>query len=104
MSVEEDIYFNALFEEYSSLLTESKRDIFDMFYRLDLGLSEIAEIKGITRQSVADCVSGVRKQLLSFEEKLHLLKKKDAVYQLIGRLSDENKGIGEEIKNVLGES
>ncbi len=103
MSIENDVYYNELFEEYSALLTDNKRDIFDMHYRLDLSLGEIAEIKGVTRQGVSDCIKSVKKQLEAFEEKLHFREKKNAVYRLIGGLSEENKDIGNEIEKILGE-
>ena len=104
MSLEEEVYLDELFGEYSSLLTENKKELFEMYYRLDLSLSEIAEIKKVTRQSVLDGIASIKKQLASYEEKLGFLKKKKSVYALIDRLSDENKQVGEEIKSVLGES
>ena len=54
MSVEDKVYLIGLFDEYRMLLTENKREIFDMYYQLDLSLGEIAEIKGVSRQSVSD--------------------------------------------------
>ncbi|MBO6264260.1 MAG: DNA-binding protein [Clostridia bacterium] len=104
MSVEEEVYYNYLYEEYSQLLTENQRSVFEMYFGLDLSLGEIAEIKGVSRQSAFDSVSAVKKQLVSLEEKLGLYRKKIAVYRLIEGLSEENKQIGSEIKKILGDS
>ncbi|MBR1868235.1 MAG: DNA-binding protein [Clostridia bacterium] len=103
MSLDEGVYFDRLFVEYSPLLTEKKRELFEMYFRLDLSLSEIAEINGVTRQSVLDGIASVKKQLSDYESKLGYLKKKNEVYALIDRLSDENASVGEQIKKVLGE-
>ena len=104
MSFEEGVYLDGLYGEYSSLLTENKREIFEMYYKLDLSLGEIAEIKGISRQSVQDCVATAKRQLLSYEKKLGYYGKKNEVYRLIDGLTEENKHIGEEIKKILGDN
>ena len=102
MSITDGDYLNALYEEYSSLLTDNRKDIFECYYRLDLSLGEIAELKGVSRQSVCDSLAASKKQLLFLEENLRLYEKKNAVYRLIDRLSAENKAVGEEIKKTLG--
>ena len=104
MSFEEGVYLDGLYGEYSSLITENKRGIFEMYYKYDLSLGEIAEIKGISRQSVQDSLSSTKKQLLSYEKKLGYYGKKNKVYRLIDGLSEENKQIGESIKSVLGDN
>ncbi len=102
MSVEDKVYLIGLFDEYRMLLTENKREIFDMYYRLDLSLGEIAEIKGVSRQSVSDCIASVKTQLGSFEDKLKVYAKKKAVAEELDAL-----GVGEDIKKkiakILGE-
>ena len=74
-----------------------------MHFRLDLSLGEIAEIRGVSRQSVADALSGVKKQLLFYEEKLRLYSKRQGIYALIDRLSPENKAIGDELIAIMGD-
>ena len=52
MELNDEIYYNELFAEYSSLLSPAQKEIFDMYFGMDLSLGEIAEIKEISRQSV----------------------------------------------------
>lgn len=104
MSIKDGVHFAELYGEYSSLLTENQRSVFEMYCMCDLSLGEIAEIKNVSRQSVADTVSKVKKQLEDMEEKLGFLSKKKSVYALIDKLTDKNAiEIGEKIKGVLGE-
>lgn len=66
----EKIKFMRLWDLYGGLLTPTQREITDMYFNLDLTVSEIAEQKGISRQGVSDCLSQCRKELVSVEEKL----------------------------------
>lgn len=68
------IRFMRLWDLYGGLLTPTQREITDMYFNLDLTVSEIAEQKGISRQGVSDCLSQCRKELASVEEKLGLEK------------------------------
>ena len=104
MKIGDEIYYNELFAEYSSLLSPAQKEIFDMYFGMDLSLGEIAEIKEISRQSVSDALSKAKKQLVSLEEKLGLCRKKKSIYRLIDGLSGENEYIKKEIENILGDN
>ncbi len=67
--------FIGLWDVYGGLLTEVQREITDMYFNLDLTVSEIANEKGISRQAVSDCLKGCKKQLEEYEEKLGFFKK-----------------------------
>ena len=99
MSVEDKVKFSELYDEYAPLLTKNKREVFEMHYKLDLSLGEIAEIRGVSRQSASDCIAGVKEQLSSYEEKLGVLKLKRALLSLAEGLEDEE--VKSEIKKVL---
>lgn len=104
MSIKDGEYYAELFNEYSKMLTDNQRSVFEMYCMCDLSLGEIAEIKAITRQSVLDTVSKAKKLLLEWESKLHLVEKKKAVYALIDGLNPQNvQEVGERIKNILGD-
>ncbi|MGN0806995.1 MAG: hypothetical protein ACI4MN_00925 [Candidatus Coproplasma sp.] len=62
--------FMRLWDLYGGLLTATQREITDMYFNLDLTISEIAEQKGISRQGVSDCLNICKKELAGFEEKL----------------------------------
>ena len=104
MSIKDGVYYAELYNEYANMLTENQRSVFDMYCMCDLSLGEIAEIKGVSRQSVLDTVSKTKKLLDEMEEKLCFVKRKKAIYQLIDQLQGEKAvDIAEQIKKILGD-
>ena len=75
--MKDDLHFLQLRDTYSPLLTATQREITDLYFNYDLSLGEIAEQKGVSRQSVSDCLQKCRKQLEKYEEKLGFLKTLD---------------------------
>lgn len=67
-----DLSLGFLFDFYGELLSEQRKNVFDLYYNEDLSLAEIAEQIGITRQGVRDIVKKCEKQLIDFESKLGL--------------------------------
>ncbi len=72
--MKDDLKFLQLWDLYSPLLTATQREITDLYFNYDLSLGEIAEQKGVSRQSVSDCLGKCRKQLEKYDEKLGFLK------------------------------
>ncbi len=96
-----DIYeYLELFSIYKSLLTEKQADIFSLHVECDLSLGEISEIKNISRQGVSDTITKTKEILVSYEEKLLLLKKKRQLKEVSGKISDENIKI--ELERIIG--
>lgn len=77
--MKDDLHFLRLWDTYSPLLTATQREITDLYFNYDLSLGEIAEQKGVSRQSVSDCLQKCRKQLEKYEEKLCFLKALDGL-------------------------
>ena len=75
--MKDDLHFLRLWDLYSPLLTATQREITDLYFNYDLSLGEIAEQKGVSRQSVSDCLQKCRKQLEKYEEKLGFMKALD---------------------------
>ena len=73
--MKDDLLFLSLLDLYSPLLTPTQREITDLYFNYDLSLAEIAEEKGVSRQSVSDCLQKCRKQLETYEEKLKFKKR-----------------------------
>jgi predicted DNA-binding protein YlxM (UPF0122 family) len=91
--MKDDLHFLQLWDTYSPLLTQTQREIADLYFNYDLSLGEIAEQKGVSRQSVSDCLQKCRKQLEKYEEKLGLVQAVSALQAEIERLQaklDEN--------------
>lgn len=66
----EKLRFMRLWDLYGGLLTPTQREITDMYFNLDLTVSEIAEQKGISRQGVSDCLNICKRELEEYEQKL----------------------------------
>ena len=77
--MKDDLRFLSLLDLYSPLLTPTQREITDLYFNYDLSLGEIAEQKGVSRQSVSDCLQKCRKQLETYETKLGFNKTVDAL-------------------------
>lgn len=71
--------FMRLWDLYGKLLTPTQREITDMYFNLDLTVSEIADEKGISRQGVSDCLTICKRELEEYERKLSHAKLADAV-------------------------
>ncbi|EOI00533.1 hypothetical protein UAY_01636 [Enterococcus moraviensis ATCC BAA-383] len=72
MEIEKTNRMNALFEFYSTLLTEKQMNYMEMYYADDFSLGEIAEEYDISRQAVYDNIKRTEKILEEYEKKLHL--------------------------------
>ena len=77
--MKDDLRFLRLWDTYSPLLTATQQEITDLYFNYDLSLGEIAQQKGVSRQSVSDCLQKCRKQLEKYDEKLGFLKALDDV-------------------------
>ncbi|KAF1301272.1 MULTISPECIES: putative DNA-binding protein [Enterococcus] len=72
MEIEKTNRMNALFEFYSTLLTEKQMNYMELYYADDFSLGEIAEEYGVSRQAVYDNIKRTEKILEDYEKKLHL--------------------------------
>jgi len=72
MEIEKTNRMNALFEFYSTLLTEKQMNYIELYYADDLSLGEIAEEYDVSRQAVYDNIKRTEKLLETYEKKLHL--------------------------------
>ncbi len=77
--MKDDLRFLRLWDLYSPLLTATQREITDLYFNYDLSLGEIAEQKGVSRQSVSDCLQKCTKQLEGYEAKLGFAKTLDGL-------------------------
>ena len=103
MKAENGVYLNSLYAEYGALLTENQREIYELAFWSDLSLGEIAEIKGIKKQSVADALAVSRRQLETFEEKIGVVKLKEKLLKETAKLKDESEKINFE-RIIAGEN
>ena len=74
MDLEKLIEYNNLFEVYSFSLSLEQQSVLKDFVHNNLGVSEIAENKGISRQAVSKIIKSSIKKLEFLESNLHFLK------------------------------
>lgn len=67
---EKNLEYLQLLDAYGGLLTEHQRDVCELYYMYDLSLTEIAEQKGVSKQSVSDTLAKSRALLDEYEKKL----------------------------------
>ena len=88
--IEKYINQGILYDFYGKLLTVHQQRIYEDVVFNDLSLSEIAENEGISRQGVSDLIKRCNKALVSYEEKLGLIRK-----------FDETKSYVKEIQRII---
>ncbi len=99
--MEEFVYYNNLFDIYSSLLTEKEQVTFKDYYQEDLSLSEIANENNVSRAAVQKTIKTVLEKLKYYEDMLHVYDKNVKLGNL---LQENNIGvIKNEIEKILGE-
>ncbi|MBO4572497.1 MAG: hypothetical protein J5762_01845 [Clostridia bacterium] len=86
-----DIRYSFLFQTYGKLLTALQAEMTEMYYSFDMSLAEIAEIKGVTRQSVSDTLKKVRAELDGFEEKLGVTNRRLRLTAFADTLPEKEK-------------
>lgn len=77
-----------LFDFYGELLTKHQKQIYSDYVNDDIGISEIALEKGISRQGVHDLIKRCDTLLEGYEQKLHLLDKFISIKQKANSIKD----------------
>ena len=94
--MKDDLHFLRLWDLYSPLLTATQTEITDLYFNYDLSLGEIAEQKGVSRQSVSDCLNKSRKQLEDYDKKLKMDKLlSDGDHAFSSYITEVNRWIAE---------
>ena len=99
-NLDEFVYINKLLDLYGRLLTDSQSEIMNDYYVCNLSLSEISELRNISRTAVSDAMKVARQKLEHYEEKLGLLKTFDSLKQDKHNVEIINQ-IEERIKNGI---
>ena len=91
--IKKALEINRLLDIYGRLLTKQQYEIMCDYYYLDLSLSEISELRKISRTAVSDAIKTACKKLDKFEKSLGIC-----------RVFDENRdGKNDEIIDKLEE-
>ena len=91
-----------MLDRYGSLLTEKQRDTLELYFQDDLSLSEISELKNISRQGVRENLwQGIR-TLVEYEEKLEIVEKTERLKERLEKFIEE-ENLSDAAKSRLGE-
>ena len=98
-TLETMIEYAMLFDFYGALLKDKNNEIFEDYMFNDMSLSEIAKEHDMSRQGVRDIVVRSREKLVSYEEKLGLVERFNAVKQQINYILKKTGEIKNSIDN-----
>ena len=85
-AMQDKFELSLLMDYYGAFLTENQRELISMNANEDLSLSEIAELRGISKQGVRDALMRGEKQLYDMEEKLGLIERDRKLHGLLEEL------------------
>lgn len=80
---------NLLYDFYGELLTDHQKKIYEDSAYGDLSLSELADTYEISRQGIHDLLKRCDRQLLSYENKLHLIERFMKIKELTGKIREQ---------------
>ncbi len=86
--LQELVELSLLYDFYSELLGDYKKEIFGEYVMNDMSLSEIAAENGISRQGVYDIIKRCSKQLKEYEEKLGLKSRFEKLQEDARKIKD----------------
>ncbi len=92
--MEKNYNITILLDIYNALLTARQQEVMEMYFSLDNSLAEIANILGISRQSVRDSIVSATESLKNLDSKLHLMEKFKGIYQAVEAELEFSKNAG----------
>lgn len=99
-----DLNVSGLCDAYGELLTENQRAIVRDYFDYDLSLSEIAEERKISRQGALDAIKVGQRELMRYENAVHLVERNREVKAAIACALDAlSVGNDDEAVKVLSE-
>lgn len=99
--IEDVVRKGRLLDIYGPLLTDKQRRCMEMYFNMDLSLSEIGEELAISRQGAYDMLNRASKALEGYEARLRLLAKREAAREQIDKaLLLLQKGTDTDIKQA----
>lgn len=86
---DETIRYVDLLSLYSSLLSETQKEVLEDYYSYNLSISEIAENRKISRAAVEDAIKKGKRKLEDYESKLGSLNTLSKIKEAIEASKDE---------------
>lgn len=95
--MEDFVYYGELFNIYGSLLNESNRKYYKLYYEENFTLQEIADLEKVSKSYIGNIINKTSKKLEEYERELHIYESKRKLEEILF-LEDINK-----IKNSIKE-
>lgn len=96
-----------LWDMYGGLLTDTQRDICNLYFNLDLTVSEIAAERGASRQAISECIKTCAERLSDFEERCGALRQLKAydlrIKEILREAERQLKRVGEAHPEIADE-
>ena len=77
--MDETLYYTRLYDIYYRLLTEKQQKYFKLYYFENLSIDEISEMEKVSKAAVSKQINIAKSYLTDFEEKLSILRRRDAI-------------------------
>ena len=97
--INKTLEINRLLDIYGKLLTKKQYEIMSDYYYCDLSLSEISDLRKISRTAVSDAIKNSAKKLYKFEKSLGICRVFDKNRN--GKNCEIIDKIEEELKNGI---
>ena len=94
--IEKTLEINRLLDIYGRLLTKQQFEIMSDYYYCDLSLSEISELRNISRTAVSDAIKTATKKLDKFEKSVGICgvfdkNRNEKTSEIIDKLEEDLK-------------
>ena len=94
--IKKTLEINRLLDIYGRLLTKQQFEIMSDYYYCDLSLSEISELRNISRTAVSDAIKTATKKLDKFEKNLGICgvfdkNRNEKTSEIIDKLEEDLK-------------
>ncbi|MBR4378205.1 MAG: hypothetical protein IKP50_04955 [Bacilli bacterium] len=94
--IEKALEINRLLDIYGRLLTKQQFEIMSDYYYCDLSLSEISELRNISRTAVSDAIKTATKKLDKFEKSVGICgvfdkNRNEKTSEIIDKLEEDLK-------------
>lgn len=95
MTLNDTLKIVRLLDLYGKLLTKQQKEIMEDYYYANLSLSEISEMRKISRTAVSDALKVATKKLENYEEKINICGVFDSIK------NEKNAALIDEIEEKL---
>jgi predicted DNA-binding protein YlxM (UPF0122 family) len=79
-----------LFGMYETLLPEKLKIYLNLFLVDDLSVTEISETQKVSKQAVSEQINKAKKELIKYENSLHLVEKSKERLSLLYKIKEDN--------------